>query len=205
MSDEAHFTLSGGVNKQNCRFYATENPQLIHEEPLYDQKLTVWCGMCADMVIGPYFFEDDDGKTTTVNGERYRAMIKDIVMPIVRRNGLVNYWFQQDGATCHTARATINFLRPLFPGRLVSKNGDYDWPPRSPDLTPPDFFLWGYLKSKVYVNKPRTLAELKTNIRAEIASITPEMLAKVMENAEKRTHLAIKAKGRHLRDIIFKK
>ncbi|CAH2088550.1 unnamed protein product [Euphydryas editha] len=56
MSDEAHFSLSEGVKKQNRRFYATENRQLI-EEPLYDQKVTVWCGICADMVVGSYFFK----------------------------------------------------------------------------------------------------------------------------------------------------
>lgn len=204
MSDEAHFSLNGGVNKQNCRFYATENPQLIEEEPLYDQKVTVWCGVCANMIIGPYFYQTNRGVTTTVNSERYRAMITDFVMPIVRENGLDDFWFQQDGATCHTALQTIDLLRQLFPGRLISKRGDFDWPPRSPDLTPPDFFLWGYLKSKVYVRKPRTLAELRANIRREIRTISPETLAKVMENAEKRAHLAAKTKGGHLRDIIFK-
>lgn len=141
MSDEAHFTLNGGVNKQNCRFYATENPQLFEEQPLYDQKITVWCGICSKTIIGPYFFEDDDGATVTVNGQRYRAMITDYVMPIVRRKRLTTYYFQQDGATCHSAAATIDLLRPLFPGRIISKNGDFDWPPRSPDLTPPDFYL----------------------------------------------------------------
>jgi len=88
---------------------------------------------------------------------------------------------------------------------LMSKNGDFEWPPRSPDLTAPDFFLWGYLKSKVYVNKPRTLDELKTNIRQEIAAISAETLFKTMENAAKRALLAMQAQGDHLRDIIFNK
>ena len=114
------------------------------------------------------------------------------------------FWFQQDGAPPHTSRITIDFLKNLFPGRLMSKSGDLDWPPRSPDLTPPDFFLWGYLKSKVYVNKPRTVEELKDNIREEIAAIPAEMLAKTMENAAKRAQYVINARGDHLRDIIFK-
>ena len=87
----------------------------------------------------------------------------------------------------------------------MSKNGDFEWPPRSPDLTAPDFFLWGYLKSKVYVNKPRTLDKLKANIRQEIAAISAETLVKTMENAAKRALLAMQAQGGHLRDIIFKK
>ena len=82
----------------------------------------------------------------------------------------------------------------------MSKSGDLDWPPRTPDWTPPDFFLWGYLKSKVYVNKPRTVEELKDNIREEIEAIPAEML----ENAAKRAQNAINARGGHLRDIISK-
>ena len=93
MSDEAHFSLNGGVNKQNCRFYSTENPQLIQEQPLHNQKVTVWCGVCANMIIRPYFFEDDDGATTTVNGERYRAMITDFVMSIIREKDMDDFWF----------------------------------------------------------------------------------------------------------------
>ena len=70
----------------------------------------------------------------------------------------------------------------------MSKSGDLDWLPRSPDLTPPDFFLWN----------------IEDNIREEIASISAEMLAKTMENAAKRAQNAINARGGHLRDIIFK-
>lgn len=47
MTDEAHFTLSGGVKKQNCRIWGAQNPHEIHETPLHDQKLTVWASVCA--------------------------------------------------------------------------------------------------------------------------------------------------------------
>ena len=73
----------------------------------------------------------------------------------------------------------------------MSKNGDLESPPRSPDLTVPDFFLWGYLQSKVHASKPKTIDELKCKIRAEIAAITPEMLANVMQNARKRAAFCI--------------
>ena len=61
------------------------------------------------------------------------------------RNG---YWFQQDGAPCHTANQTFQFLQRKFPGRLMSKRGDIEWPPISSDWAPSYFFLWGYLKIK---------------------------------------------------------
>ena len=203
MSDEAHFDLNGNVNKQTCRFWATENPQIYREKPLHDKRVTVWAGICADCIIGPFFFEGDDGEAVSVNGDRYRAMVNTFLRPEIENNDIEDYWFQQDGATAHTARQTIDLLKKMFPGRLVSKKGDFEWPPRSPDLTPPDFFLWGYLKGKVYSEQPKTLRALKRNIRREIAAISTETLKKVMENAKKRAQLCIKEKGKHLRDIIF--
>ncbi|GFV91806.1 uncharacterized protein TNCV_2974781 [Trichonephila clavipes] len=74
-------------------------------------------------------------------------------------------WFQQDGATCHTARATIDLLKDTFGDRLISRFGPVNWPPRSCDLTPLDYFLWGYVKSLVSADKPQTLDHLEDNIR----------------------------------------
>lgn len=203
MSDEAHFHLSGYVNKQNYRFWGTENPCITHQEPLHPIKVTAWCAVYAGGVIGPFFFENATGQTTTVDGARYRAMITQLFLPQLDELGLGNMWFQQDGATAHTARATTDILKEAFPGRLISRFGDLHWPARSPDLTVPDFFLWGFLKSRVYVNKPQTLEALKENIRQECENLSPEVLARVMENAIKRARLVINSGGGHLADIIF--
>ncbi|GFV01257.1 transposable element Tcb1 transposase [Trichonephila clavipes] len=91
-------------------------------------------------------------------------------------------WFQQDGATCHTARTTIDLLKDTFGDRLISRFGPVNWPPRSCDLTPLDCFLWGYVKSLVYADKPQTPDHLEDNIRRVIADIRPQMLEKVSEN-----------------------
>ena len=56
-------------------------------------------------------------------------------------------WFQQDGATAHTARLSMNTLRAAFPGRLLSRFGDIQWPINSPDLTAADFFFMGVFES----------------------------------------------------------
>jgi len=50
-------------------------------------------------------------------------------------------WFQQDGATAHTARTSMNLLREHFPKRLISLRGDLQWSAHSPDLDPCDFFF----------------------------------------------------------------
>ena len=97
-------------------------------------------------------------------------------------------WFQQDGATAHTARDTMATLRDIFGNCIISPRSVFSWPLGSPDLTPPDCFLWVYLKERMYVNKPHTISQPKNNICDEIRTITPEILRKVMEN---------------VRDIIF--
>ncbi|KAJ8880648.1 hypothetical protein PR048_017118 [Dryococelus australis] len=73
-------------------------------------------------------------------------------------------WFQQDCETSNTARQTMALLQELFPARTLSRNGNISWPPRSPNLTAPDFFICGFLKKSVYRDKPRTLAALKDKI-----------------------------------------
>ena len=80
-SDEAHFWLNGYVNKQNCRIWGEEQSEAIQELPLHPLKTTVWCGLWAGGIIGPYFFKDETVANVTVNGERYRAMINDFLMP----------------------------------------------------------------------------------------------------------------------------
>ncbi|GFW51407.1 DUF4817 domain-containing protein [Trichonephila clavipes] len=87
-------------------------------------------------------------------------------------------WFQQDGATCHTTRATIDLLKDTFDDRLISRFGPVNWPSRSCDLTPLDYFLWGFVKPLVYADKPQTLDHLEGNIRRVIADIRPQMFEK---------------------------
>ena len=204
MSDEAHFHLNGTVNKQNLRYWAPENPRNIHERPLHSARVTVWCAVAPFGVIGPYFFEED-GVTVTVNSERYIHMLNNFLRPELRRRriNMRNVYFQQDGATAHTAHAPMNVLRNMFPGCLISRFGDVPWPPRSPDMSSCDFFLWGYLKGRVYTHKPRNLGELKDAIRQEVLKIDQQLLAQAMDDFKQRIENCIQEDGRHLNDIIF--
>ncbi|GFX48073.1 transposable element Tc3 transposase [Trichonephila clavipes] len=113
-------------------------------------------------------------------------------------------WFQQDGATCHTARATIDLLKYTLGDRLISRFGPVNWPPRSCDLTPLDYFLWGYVMSLVYADKPQTLDNLEDNIRRVIADIRPQMLEKVIENWTSRLDYIRASRGSHMPEITFK-
>jgi hypothetical protein len=114
-------------------------------------------------------------------------------------------WFQQDGATAHTARNAMRVLKDMFPARVISRRGTIEWSERSPDLNACDFFLCGYLKSKVYEKKPRTAMDLKQNIRDEVAAISPTILQQVMQNFQKRLRECVDNNGRHLTDTILRK
>ncbi|GFS98599.1 uncharacterized protein TNCV_2987311 [Trichonephila clavipes] len=153
---------------------------------------------------GPYFFENDEGHNVTVNGDRYRAMITNFFIPELNNHDVQELWFQQDGATCHTARATIDLLKYTLGDRLISRFGPVNWPPRSCDLTPLDYFLWGYVKSLVYADKPQTLDHLEDNIRRVIADRRPQMLEKVIENWTSRLDYIRASRGSPMPEIIFK-
>ncbi|GFT50064.1 uncharacterized protein TNCV_4356161 [Trichonephila clavipes] len=138
--DEAHFWLNGYVNKQNCRIWSEANPQVYVETPLHPEKLF---GALYGLVES--FFKNDEGHNVTVNGDRYRAMITNFFILELNNHDVQELWFQQDGATCHTARATIDLLKDTFGDRLILRFGPVNWPPRSCDLRPLDYFLWGYV------------------------------------------------------------
>lgn len=205
MSDEAHFHLDGYVNVQNCRYWASENPQELHQRPLHSLKVTVWCCISKLGIVGPYFFEEE-GIAVTVTSARYEEMLNNFLRPELERRqvNMRDVWFQQDGATAHTARASMEVVRQMFPGHVISRFGDVHWPPRSPDLSICDFFLWGYLKSRVYIKKPRTLDDLKNSIRQEIEAVPNEMLENSVRNFQKRIQICMQQEGRHLKDIIFR-
>ncbi|GFY33579.1 uncharacterized protein TNCV_3343151 [Trichonephila clavipes] len=131
-------------------------------------------------------------------------MITNFFIPELNNHDVQELWFQQDGATCHTARATIDLLQDTFGDHLISHFGPVNWPPRSCDLTPLDYFLWGYVKSLVYADKPQTLDHLEDNIRRVIADIRPQMLEKVIENWTSRLDYIRASRGSHMPEIIFK-
>ena len=89
----------------------------------------------------------------------------------LKRKRIGNIWFQQGSATCHTAKATLDVLRPVFEDRIISCRAVVVRPPWSCDLTPLDYYLWGAVKNKCYADKPETIDALKDNIREDIGEI----------------------------------
>ena len=149
-SDEAHFSHSRWLLAKIV--WGSEKPRIISEKQTHPQRVTVCCGFWAEGVIRPYFFENEAGRAATVNGARYRDTITRFFPPKLDDIDVADMRFQRDDATRHTANETIQLPHETFPGRVLFRFGDQNWPPRSCDLTPLDFFLRGYSKSKVYVD-----------------------------------------------------
>jgi len=106
-------------------------------------------------------------------------------------------WFT---ATSHTSHASMAKIQFSF-GDSVISNGL--WPPRSPDLTPPDYFLWGYPKGRVYQSKPRTIDSLKANIAEEIQAVTADVLARTFQNMARRVQSCLDANGGHSQHMLW--
>jgi len=99
-------------------------------------KVTVWCGMTATRVIGPYLMRD------TMNAERYLQMLEDYLWPKVSGwENVDELVFMHDGAPPQFALSVRAWLDQKIPGRWLGRRGTHEWPARSPDLTPCDFFL----------------------------------------------------------------
>ncbi|GFU83251.1 putative DD41D transposase [Trichonephila clavipes] len=105
-------------------------------------------------------------------------MITNFFIPELNNRDVQELWFQQDGATCHTARAAIDLLKDMFGDRLIH--------------------------SLVYADKPQTLDHLEDNIRRVIADIRPQMLEKVIENWTSRLDYIRASRGSPMPEILFK-
>ena len=105
---------------------------------------------------------------------------------IPQLNRIPHLVFQQDGAPPHWSRAVRAYLDDAFPDNWIGRGGPTAWPARSPDVTPCDFFLWGYVKDRVYKTPVNDIDHLKEKIREAVASVTPDMLAATWRELRRR-------------------
>ncbi len=122
----------------------------------------------------PIFF------TETVNAARYRQIVQLFIASLEPQERF--WWFQEGDPTAHTVTETIAFLCEFFGDRLISH---LNWPRRSPNLTPPDFFLWRYVEDKIFHNPPNTIDKLKLRITEAINAVEPQTLRKVFRSMQK--------------------
>jgi len=92
--------------------------------------------------------------------------------------------FMQDGAPPHFSWFLTDVLNETYPGAWIGRGGPIPWPPRSPDLSPLDFFLCGYIKNIVYAEKIRNIQHLQDRITSAIETVTRDMIQKTWQEIE---------------------
>ena len=201
-TDEANFSRDAIINFHNDHWWAQENPHAYSQNNHQQQfSVNVWVGIIGDYLIGPYFLP------RRLNGEAYQQFLQDELpqlledVPLVIRNAMV---FMHDGAPAHFSRIARQHLDNAYPNRWIGRGGPYHWPPRSPDLNPLDFFLWGHLKSLVYATPVNNCEELKNRITARCEQIrdTPGILERVRESMRRRVQACIDANGSHFQHLL---
>lgn len=199
-SDESNFTRNGISNRKNDHYWDDVNPRQLRPCRYQNRfSINVWLGVLNGYLLGPYFYEG------TLNSERYghflqtelNNLLDDIPLAIRR-----DVWFQQDGAPPHNARNVRDILTQKFRNNWIANGGPVAWPARSPDLSILDFFIWGYLKQKVYSTTPENLNDLRNRISDTCRRITPYMLRRAQRNLVRRAQLCIANNGGHFEQSI---
>ena len=126
-------------------------------------------------------------------------MLQQYAMPQIQvKNDVI---FKQDGAPPHWGTIVRDYLDETFPKQWIGRDGGDEWrawPPRSPDLTPLDFYLWGYLKEVVFSVKVRDVHHLMDRIEEAVATVTPEVLTNVCRELEYRLDVCRGINGGHI-------
>lgn len=130
----------------------------------------MWAGVFATKIIGPIFYE------YTLNGDRFLDLLQNEISELILED-----WYYMEGCPAHLFHEAKQFLRNAFPGRIIAKGCDISLCPRSPDLNPLNFFLWGHIKTVIYRNRKcyRNTEELKQAIVECCRRITQHTLSKV--------------------------
>ena len=135
-------TLSG-VTRQfsqslshNCVIWASETPKVTIEKSLHSLHIVVWAAISFNVSFQPFFF------ASTVNGDSYLHMLRTHFLPQSQQNGMIHFGiFQQEGAPLYFSRTVTAFLKEHFPARVIGRGFEISWPPKSPDLTPLDYWF----------------------------------------------------------------
>lgn len=201
--DEASFTRNGINNFRNTHVWSVENPHAIKRTNFQHRfSVNVWAAIVNGILVGPYILPD------RLSGENYLDFLQNHfpgLLEDVPLNIWQNMWLLQDGAPPHYSLIVRQFLDNNFPNRWIGRVGPVAWPPRSPDLTPCDFFLWGYMKSLVFKTPVNTREELIERINQAAATIRDKpvaLLRAVTESWLRRAQLCVDQNGDNFEQFL---
>lgn len=199
-SDECTFTNHGEVNRHNMHYWSPVNPHWLREvEHQRPWSVNIWCGIMGGKLVGPYCFAG------ILNGQTYANFLEHELLFLLENLSLEErriMWFQHDGCPAHFSRTAREVLDRKYHGRWIGRGSTINWPARSPDLTPPDFFLWGFLKEKVYREMPTTRENMIERITNACRDIDEDILVRCQESFARRINKCIEVGGHHFEHLM---
>ena len=128
------------------------------KKPISREKVSVWMGLSGSgHIIGPFFYEGN------LNGNAYLQMLNEEIIPRLFElygNRVDHLWWMQDEAPCYRTNVIRNRLREVFGNRIIGLGHTAEWPPRSPDLTPCDFFFCGAIWKTKSMKHPQLIRKI---------------------------------------------
>lgn len=194
-SDECFFSSAGIFNRHNTRNWHSENQHLMFERAQQGRfGVGVSCFILGRHIVYRIF---EGG----LIAHRYLEILEDVIPELLENIPLAQYndvYLQQDGAPSHNSRLLRAFLDNNFPQRWIGTNGPVRWPPRSPDLSILDFFLWGYIQNEVYKTRYDGIAELREAIHLAFRNLRmrPMVLFNAIKRITKMCQFCIRENGR---------
>lgn len=202
-TDEATFTRDGIQNFHNQHVWADTNPNATVETHHQQRfSINIWAGIVGDSLLGPYVLPN------RLNGRDYTRFLRNQLpcyledMPLASRQLM---FFMHDGAPAHFSLSARRYLNQKFGLRWIGRGGPIAWPPRSPDLNPLDFYLWGHLKSLVYSTPVDDVRTLHARIVAACQTVrtTPGIFFyRVRDSMRRRAVACIESQGGHFEHFI---
>ena len=199
-TDEKNFEEKTRPNKQNERYWSDVDPEVLDDcRVVGGQKVMCWAAIIDGQVI-VHWFEIGERE----NQHSYLDMLKTTLWPKIRRN-VRRYWFQQDGARCHTTNLVLDWLQTKFGERVISGRTQHPWPAKSPDLAPNDYWLWSIILQEIRKVKPASLEELKLVVNNFCESLDPDEVRRAVRHIRRRAEACIQAEGGHFEHKLKKK
>lgn len=193
-TDECRFGRESAWNFRNEHYWAERNPFVVMPRNFQVRfSVHLWAGIIDGRLIGPFQIFGN------LSGPRYNDFLQNHLPHLLAAEGInINdVIFMQDGHPAHCTRRNIRLLHNIFGERVISLGSRDEWPPRSPNLNPLDFFLWGYLKAYVYRTPLENIEQLHQRLAEVLDTVTPEMLTRCSESFITRARWCRRRRGGH--------
>lgn len=201
-TDEATFNKEGVFNSRNSHLWAYENPHATVSRRSQNRfSVNIWAGLLNNRIVGPYILPN------RLNSPTYLVFVRDILPELLQKVPLadrMDMWFQHDGCPAHFGNIVVNHLNATYGQQWIGRGGPVPWPPRSPDLTPLDFFVWGRMKDLVYSSPVEDEIDLLARIIEAGARIQEEenVFPRVRQSLSRRFTLCNEVGGQHFEHLL---